>query len=637
MLKACAGIGDLEQGRDIHEDVIRYGFESDLFVGNALIAMYARCGSLEDAWQVFDRISQRDTVSWNTMIAAFAQNGHGDDALKMFKQMQLECVKPDTVTFVSVLPACALSMALHQGRELHGYITKNGFEWDIFVGNAIIDMYAKCGEINDAMHLFDGMPVKDVVSWNAIIAGYVQNGNCDDAEKLFRHMQLEKVKLNVVTWSAMIAGYAQNGHGGKALELFRQMQLVAVEPNSVTVGSLLSACALLEALEQGKELHNYIIRRGLDSNVLLGSAVIDMYAKCKQIEVARRVFDGMSEKNVVSWTVMIGGYVQNGLASQALEICSQMQYLGLKPTAVTIASVLPACARLAAFRQSKEIHTYALRNGFESVVFVANSLIDVYAKCGNIDLARQVFHNISEKNVVSWTAMIAAYGMHGFGENALLVFNQMQQTGMKPDDVIFIAVLSACSHSGLVDEGWRYFDRMTRDYLITPRVEHYACMADLLGRAGLLDETYEFIKNMPLAPSADVWGALLSACRIHGNVEMGEHAAEYLFNLEPENAGSYVLLSNMYAEAGRWDNVAKVRTWMKEKGLKKKPGCSWIELKNKVHTFFVGDRSHPEMERIYAMLESLSVQMKEAGYVPDTSFVLHDVVDEEKEYVLPVQ
>jgi pentatricopeptide repeat protein len=261
----------------------------------------------------------------------------------------------------------------------------------------------------------------------------------------------------------------------------------------------------------------------------------------------------------------------------------------------------------------------------------------VYAKCGNIDLAHQVFNNISEKNIVSWTSMIAGYGMHGFGEDALLVFNQMQQTGMEPDDVIFIAVLSACSHSGLVDEGWRCFDCMTQDYFITPRVEHYACMADLLGRAGLLNEAYEFIKNMPLVPSADVWGALLSACRIHGNVEIGEHVAEYLFNLEPENAGSYVLLSNMYAEAGRWDNVAKVRIRMKEKGLKRKPGCSWIELKNKVHTFFVSDRSHPEMERIYAMLESLSVQMKEGGYVPDTSFVLHDVMDEEKEYVLPVQ
>eukprot|EP01018_Ginkgo_biloba_P024207 Gb_01226 [translate_table: standard] len=633
-LKACAGLAALQQGKDIHDCVIRSGFDSDLFVGNALVAMYARCGSLEHARQVFDKMRQRDVVSWNTIIAGYSQNEQAVDALKLFRQMQLAAVRSDAVTIVSILPACALSVALQEGKQIHGYVIKSGLELDLFVGNAIIDLYAKCGKIGNARQVFDRMLAKDVVSWNAMVAGYVQNGNCDDALKLFREMQLAKVKLNVITWSSLIAGYAQNGYGEEALELFRQMQLAGVKPNSVTVGSLFSACALLEALQQGKEVHCYSIRCGLDSNILVRSALIDMYAKCKSIECARQVFDNMCHRNVVSWTVMIGGYAQNGHANEALQLFCQMQLTGLKPNSVTIASVLPACARLAALQQGKEIHDYTIRNGYESVPFVANTLIDLYAKCGSIEVAREVFDKIPQKNVVSWTAMIAGYGMHGCGEDALLVFSQMQQTGMKPDDITFIAVLSACSHAGLVDEGWQHFHCMSEDYCITPRGEHYACMVDLLGRAGLLCEAYDFIKKMPLEPSADVWGALLSACRIHSNVELGECVAEHLFELEPENAGSYVLLSNMYAEGGRWGDVAKVRMMMKDRGLKKKPGCSWIELKNKVHVFFVGDRLHPQSDVIYATLESLAGQMKEEGYVPDTSFVLHDVVEEEKEYFL---
>ncbi|XP_057841551.2 pentatricopeptide repeat-containing protein At5g16860 [Cryptomeria japonica] len=632
VLKACAGLGELEQGKDIHENIMRYGFESDIFVRNSLVNMYGRCGSMECARQIFDNILQRDVVSWNSMIAALAQNGYGNDALEMFRKMQVEEVKPDVVTFVSVLPACSLSAAVHEGLQVHGYVIKRGYELDISVGNAVMDMYAKCGKIADARQMFEKMTAKDVISWNVMVAGYAQNGNCGYAQDLLRQMQVEGIKLNVVTWSAMIAGYAQNGFGNEALELFHQMQLSGVEPNCVTFCALLSGCALLEALQEGKEIHNYIVRCGLRSNLLVGTALIDMYAKCKNIEDARHVFDRMSERNAVSWTVMIGGYALNGNATDALILFSQMQQLDIKPSSVTIACTLPACALLAAVRKAKEIHAYTLRSGFESVVIVVNSLIDVYAKCGNIDLARQVFDKITEKNVISWTAMIAGYGMHGLGKEALLVFDQMQQTSTKPDNVTYIAVLSACSHSGLVDEGWRHFDSLSRDHCLTPRAEHYACMADLLGRSGFLNEALEFIKKIPLEPSADVWGALLGACRTHHSVDIAESVVKHLFELEPENSGPYILLSNMYAEVGRWNDVAKVRKHMKDKGLKKRPGCSWIEVKNKVNIFYVADRSHPQTEKIYAMLESLAVQMRKAGYVPDTSFVLHDGVDEEKEH-----
>jgi pentatricopeptide repeat protein len=301
---------------------------------------------------------------------------------------------------------------------------------------------------------------------------------------------------------------------------------------------------------------------------------------------------------------------------------------------MTITSVLSACARLSALKHGKEIHHYIIRFWFESHVFVGSALIDMYSKCGSIEVARHLFDKLSERNIVSWNAMIAGYAMHGHGEDALSLFHQMQQADIDPDHITFIALLSACSHAGLIDEGWHYFISMSREYHITPKVGHYSCMVDLLGRAGRLDEAREFIDKMPFEPNADVWGALLGACRIHSNIELGKFVAERLFELQPENPGFYVVMSNIYAAAGRWEDVEKVRTMMKDRGLKRRPGCSWIEVKDKVHAFNVGDKSHPQSEEIYAMLDHLGGQMKKFGYVPDKNFVLHDVEDEEKEHIL---
>jgi pentatricopeptide repeat protein len=331
---------------------------------------------------------------------------------------------------------------------------------------------------------------------------------------------------------------------------------------------------------------------------------------------------------------MIAGYTQNGLANEALSIFHEMQLSGTKPNAVTMVSVVLACARLAALQQGKCFHAYIIKCVFDLNVVLETTLIDMYAKCGKVEIARQMFDNISRKNVVSWTAMIGGYAMHGLAEDAHALFIQMVQVGMKPDHITFTHILYACTHAGLVEEGWKYFNCMKQDYSITPRVDHYACMVDLLGRAGHLDEAQELIKHMPLEPNAGVWGALLGVCRTHGNIELAKHVAERLFELEPEDAGNYVLLSNIYAAAGRWDDAAKVRTMMKSKGLKKTPGCSLIEVNKKVHSFLVGDQLHPQSEQIYAVLENLKMQMKEAGYVPDTNFVLHNVEEEVKEHML---
>eukprot|EP01018_Ginkgo_biloba_P008707 Gb_07635 [translate_table: standard] len=592
-LKACTGLSSLQEGRKIHDSVIASGFESHNVVASALIDMYTKCGSMNYARQVFDKMSERDIVTWSAMIAGSAQNGCCDEALKLFRQMQLAGLKPDPVTIASVLPACARLVALQHGKEIHDYIIRSGFDYDIFVRNSLIDMYTKCENTDDARHVFDNMSVRDVVSWSSIIAGY-----------------------------------SQNGHFVETLELFWQMILAGVKPNSVTFASVLPACAGLTNIKQGKEIHNYIIRSGFESDVFVGSALIDMYAKCGNMDIASLVFDRMSHTDVVLWNAMIAGYTQNGHCNEALELFHQIQQADVKPDSVTLVSILPACAHLATLQHGKEIHAYVMRNGFESDVSVGNALIDMYAKCGSIEFGHCVFDKMSERNVISWNTMIAGYGMHGHGEEALAFFYEMQKAVMEPDCITFIALLSACSHAGLVDKGRQYFNCMSQDYEIIPRMEHYACMVDLLGRAGCLDEAWDFIKKMPLKPSVDVWGSLLGACRVHCNIDLAEFVAEHLFELRSDNAGYYVLLSNIYASAGRWVDASKVRKLIKDKGLKKEPGCSWIEIGNRVHAFLAEDRSHPQLEKIYATLESLVGPMKEAGYVPDTTFVLYDAEED---------
>eukprot|EP01018_Ginkgo_biloba_P034730 Gb_12555 [translate_table: standard] len=714
ILPACANTVALEQGMEVHEDINRSGFQSDLFVGNALVDMYAKCGSIENARYMFDIMPQRDVVSWSSMIAGYAQNGHLDEALKLFQEMsqpnvipwtamisgyaqyghseeaveffrrmQLAGVMPNSKTFASVLPACANLAALEQGKEIHEEMIRSGFESDVFVGNALIDMYAKCGSLENARCLFDNMHEQNIVSWTAMIAGYAQNGQLHEALKLFQKMPERNVvswtamtagyaqngyvddalklfqempEKNLASWNAMIAGYAQNGFGREALKFFQQMQLVGVKPNSKTFASVLPACANLEALEHGKEIHEEVIRRGFQSDVFVGNALVDMYAKCGSIENAYdlfhkmhqrdvvswtamitgyahnghvdeglKLFQIMPKQNVASWTAMIAGYAQNGHSEEAMKLFQQMQVTGVKPNSNTFASVLPACANLAALEHGKEIHEEVIRSGFQSDVFVGSALVDMYAKCGSIENARNLFDKMPQRNVVSWTTLIQGYAMHGCGKEAIELFEQMQHFGVNPNPVTLVGVLSACCHAGLVDEGQQYFACMSEYYHITPTLEHYGCMVDLLGRAGRLDEAQDFINKMPIKPDASVWGSLMGACRIHNNIVLGERVAEHLFELDPTNASPYVSLSNIYASAGRWDDIEKVRKMMKEGRVKKKPGCSWIEVNNQLYGFVVGDRAHPQLQEIYSELENLSTQMKAEGHEPDTIFDLNDV------------
>eukprot|EP01018_Ginkgo_biloba_P016631 Gb_04844 [translate_table: standard] len=547
VISACAHLGNLRQGKWAHNYMLRSGFESNVFVETALIDMYAKCGSVEIARQVFDRMPHRNVVSWNAMIAGYVQKEYANEALTLFNEMQLTEIKPNSVTMLSLLSACSYMQDIEQCMWVHDYIIRSRLESEVSVGNSLVATYAKCGNLEFARQLFDKMSKRDVVSW-----------------------------------TAMIAAYSQNGYANEALTLFHKMQQEKVTPDSVTMVSALMACANLGALQQGKWIHDNIIRSGFESDLSVANSLVAMYGKCGRLEIARHMFDKMSKRDVVSWTAMIAGYVQNGYANEALVLFNKLQMEDITPDSVIIVNVLSACSNVAALQQGKWIHDYIIRSGFESDVTVGSALVTMYAKCGSIDVACQLFNKMSKRDVISWNAMIAGYGMHGDAESALEIFCQMQQMGMKPNHVTFVCVLSACSHAGLVDEGWQYFDCMSQAYCITPRVEHYACMVDLLGRAGHLEEAYNFIKKMPLEPDAGVWGALLGACRIHCNIELGERVAEHIFDLEPENAGYYVLLSNIYAAAGRWDDAAKVRIMMQDRGLKKTPACSLIEVNNRV-------------------------------------------------------
>ncbi|KAJ7298442.1 hypothetical protein O6H91_Y582200 [Diphasiastrum complanatum] len=599
VLKACARLAALEQGKQLHSDIIKRGFQSDVIVGSTLVDMYAKCGCTEDARELFNSMSERDVVSWTAMIAGYAQNGLGKEALALYEQMKQEGVQPDNVTFVLLLKACASLEALEQGKQLHSDIIKRGFQLNVIVGSTLVDMYAKCGCIEDARELFNNMS-----------------------------------EPNVVSWTAMIAGYAQNGLGKESLALYEKMKQEGVQPDNVTFVLLLKACASLAALEQGKQLHSDIIKRGFQSDVIVGSALVDMYAKCGCTEDARELFTSTSERDVVSWNAMIDGYAQNGLGKEALALYDQMKQEGMQPDLITFVVLLKACASLAALEQGKQLHSDIIKRGFQSDVIVGSTLVDMYAKCGCTEDARELFNNMSERNVVSWTAMIAGYAQNGLGKEALALFEQMQREGLTPNEVTYICVLSACAQSRLVDEGHYVFDSMCKNHGVTPTMEHYACMVDLLGRAGCLADAELFINKMPIQPCSVVWMSLLGAARNHGDAEIGRHAFDHVVTLEPKNAAPYVLLSNIYAAAGRKDELAKIRNEMKDAGVKKMPGCSWIEVDNQVHAFDVHDATHPQSKEILAELDRLVGLMKEAEYIPELSFVLDDLEDEEKENAL---
>ncbi|KAF8389746.1 hypothetical protein HHK36_024265 [Tetracentron sinense] len=550
VLKACGELSFLEMGMAVHCRAVASGFENDTYVKNSLLAMYMNCGEKEAAGWVFNRMQDRTVVSWNTMITGYFRNGCAEEALMVFNWMMDVGVEPDCATIVSVLPACGSLRDLQIGRWVHALVEEKGFGTYIAVRNSLVDMYAKCGSVDVARSVFDCMDERDVVTWTTMIGGYVLNGNSNCA-----------------------------------LALCHPMQLEGVRPNSVTMAALLSASASSSSLKHGKCLHGWVIRCRLEPDDIVETALIDMYGKCNRMDLSFKVFTKTLKKRTALWNAIISGYTRNGLAIGAIQLFKQMRLEGVDPDGATSISLLPAYADLADLQQAKSIHCYLIRSGFHLRVEASTCLIDIYSKCGSLDSAYELFNSVpkKDKDIILWSAIIAGYGMHGNGEAAILLFDHMMQSGVKPNVVTFTSVLHACSHTGLVDEGLRLFKCMIEDHQMRPRAEHYTCIVDLLGRAGRLEEAYELIKTMSFKPNHAVWGALLGACVIHENVQLGEVAAERLFELEPENTGNYVLMANIYAAVGRWEDAESLRVMMSGMGLRKTPGCSSIEAGNMIN------------------------------------------------------
>lgn len=469
-----------------------------------------------------------------------------------------------------------------------------GLGFDLFLATKLVNFYSVCDSLRNARLLFDRIP-----------------------------------KSNLFLWNVLIRGYAWNGPYEAAISLYHQMLEYGLAPDNFTFPFVLKACSALSAIEEGRNIHEHAIRTGWETDVFVGAALIDMYAKCGCVGNAREVFDKIEERDAVLWNSMLAAYSQNGHPDESLALCNEMALAGLRPTEATLVTVISASADIAALPLGKELHGFSWRHGFEFNDKVKTALVDMYAKCGSVKVARNLFERLKEKRVVSWNAIITGYAMHGHATEALDLFEEMKEKSL-PDHITFVGVLAACSHGGLLDEGWTFFESMVRDYRIVPTIQHYTCMVDLLGHCGRLDEAYNLIMQMRAMPDSGVWGALLNSCKIHGNVELGEVALEKLIDLDPDDSGNYVILSNIYAQAGKWEGVARLRKLMIDRGIKKGTAYSWIEVKNKVYAFLSGDTSHPDSDAIYAELKRLEGRMKEAGYVPDTGSVFHDVEDDEK-------
>ncbi|KAL5731686.1 hypothetical protein ACHQM5_004391 [Ranunculus cassubicifolius] len=482
-----------------------------------------------------------------------------------------------------------------------------------------------------AFSIKNGVPISDPDMGKHLIFTLVSfSSPMCYAHKIFSKIQ----NPNIFTWNTMIRGYAESENPNPAVKMYAQMHGLDMEPDTHTYPFLLKACAKLMAVREGEEIHGVVVRNGYETLVFVQNTLVHFYSACGLPENAHKLFELMSDRNLVAWNSVINGFCLNGRPNEALTLFRDMSLEGVEPDGFTMVSLLTACAELGALALGKRAHLYMVKVGLQNNLHAGNALIDLYAKCGSIWEAHKVFDEMDVKSVVSWTSLIVGLSVNGFGREALKLFEDLEREGLTPSEITFVGVLYACSHCGMVDEGFNYFNRMRNEYHLTPKIEHYGCLVDLLGRAGLVQEAHSFIINMPLEPNAVVWRTLLGACMIHGHLSLGEDVRARLLQLEPKHSGDYVLLSNLYASERRWTDVQKIRKSMLKEGVKKSPGHSLVELQNCVHEFVMGDKSHPQSKEIYEMLEEVMKRLYHFGYAPRTLNVLADIEEEEKENAL---
>ncbi|CAA7389834.1 unnamed protein product [Spirodela intermedia] len=549
--------------------------------------------------------------------------GHLGQAFSAFRAE----IWADPSLFIHILQTCLRRTSLRGAKQVHAIVLTAGASGDRFISNHLLNLYSKIGLLQEAVKVFAFMPRRNVMSSNILIGGFIQNGDLQSARRVFDEMH----ERNVATWNAMVAGLTEFGLNEEGLDLFSQMHRQQLRADEFTLGSILRGCAGVKSALFGRQIHSLVAKSGFQSDLCVGSSLAHMYMKCGFPEEGEMALQSLPFLNVVACNTIVAGRAQNGDAEGALRHFSLMKSWGVEPDKITFVSAVSSCSELATLGQGRQVHAQAVKAGVNSEVAVQSSLVSMYSKCGSLSDAAAVFCESGASDDVLWSAMIAAYGFHGHGRRAIEMFERMTMEGMEPNEVTFLAVLYACSHTGLKEEGRAVFNLMTSDYGLQPRLEHYTCMVDLLGRAGALGEAEGLIKFMPVEADAVIWKTLLSACKIHRETEMAKRVAKELLRLDPLDSASYVLLSNIHATAERWKDVSEVREAMRGMRVKKEPGISWLELKNKVHQFSTGDRSHQRWREIDGFLSELATKMKQRGYVPDTTMVLHDMEEEEKE------
>nr|XP_043622217.1 putative pentatricopeptide repeat-containing protein At3g08820 [Erigeron canadensis] len=594
----------LKQLKHVHARIIRFNLLHDNYLINILLRLSFNFTSQHNnnnySQLVFTQTPNPNTYVYNTFIRGLVSNNQFHESIETFYSMRVIGFLPNSFTFPFVLKACGKVLDLNLGVNLHTLMVKVGFDVDMRTG--LVCCYAKCGRLDYACKVFDEMPEKNVVCLGAIVGGYVDAGRYNDAVAVFKRLVM----------------------GGTGLR-----------PDSFVIVRVLSACSKVGDLENVEWLDGCMRGFSIGRNIFVGTALVDAYAKCGNMEKAVVAFDQMVEKDAVTWGAMIQGYASNGKPKEALDVFYRMRNDNINPDCYTIVGVLSACSSLGALDLGESALTLVNKNEFLYNPVVGTALIDMYAKCGKMGRAWRVFREMKLKDVIVWNAAITGLAMSGETRVLFGVLGQMEKLGFHPDGKTFIGILCGCVHGGLVDDGKQYFNNMKRVYSVTPSIEHYGCMVDLLGRAGLLNEAHLLIKDMPMEPNAIVWGALLNGCRLHRDTELAEYVLKCLIELEPWNSGNYVLLSNVFSDNKKWEEAQRIRSTMIHRNIKKIPGCCWIEVNGIVHEFLVGDTYHPMSERIYAKLSELTKEVKQQmGYTPTTEFALYDVEDEEKEHFL---
>ncbi|EXB42930.1 hypothetical protein L484_013952 [Morus notabilis] len=599
-VSAASSFKDPRYGILLHAHSVVDGLSSNLFVGSAAVDMYLKFSKVELAQKVFDGMPERDTVLWNTMISGLVRNFCFSDSVRVLADMVAGGTKFDSRTLAAVLPGVAELGELLLGMGIHGLAIKVGLDSDVYVVTGLVSLYSKCGETDKARFLFGQLSYPDLICYNAMIAGYTCNNDTEASLRLFKELLASGKKVNSSTIVGLIPVSSPFGH-----------------------------------LQLASSIQSFCLKCGILSDPSVSTALTTVYCRLNETESARQVFDESPERSLASWNSMISGYAQNGLTEAAISLFREMIPV-FSPNPITITSILSACAQLGTLSLGKWVHGLIKSKNLECNIFVKTALVDMYAKCGSITEARELFDLMTNKSVVTWNAMISGYGLHGHGHQAFKLYKEMLHSGVAPNGVTFLSILYACSHSGLVREGDEIFKSMVCDHGFEPLPEHYASMVDILGRAGQLEQALEFIRRMPIEPGVVVWGSLLGACMTHKDTRIARLASEKIFELDPGNTGYYVLLSNIYSVDRNFPKAAMVRQLVKNRKLEKTPGCTLIEIGETTHVFTASDRSHPRATEIYTMLDKLTGKMKEAGFQTETVTALHDVEEEEKELMVKV-